>query len=176
MAIADEILKSCVGLDSERIDGVDAVCEQMIRHWTEVMEDSNPLYSDPQYAENTKYEGVIAPPMQVQVYTMNPLWPKSERNPNSMESLLKTMAEEGYSTIVATEQNQEYFTPMKPGDRISQVVSVKEVSPEKQTARGPGYFVTFAYKFTNQNDEVVCRQTFTILVYKSIVAVKEDAK
>lgn len=176
MAIAEKVFNNYTGVDSEPIVGVDAVCEQMIRHWTEVMEDTNPLYSDPQYAENTKYKGIIAPPMQVQVYTMNPLWPKPEREPNSMESLLKVMAEEGYSTIVATEQNQEYFTPMKPGDRISQVVSVKEVSPEKQTARGPGYFVTFAYKFTNQNNDIVCQQTFTILVYKSTVAVKEESK
>lgn len=176
MAIAEVVLNSYIGLDSERIAGVDAVCEQMIRHWTEVMEDTNPLYSDPQYAKNTKYEGVIAPPMQVQVYTMNPLWPKPERDPNSMENLLKVMAEEGYSTIVATEQNQEYFTPMKPGDQISQIMSVKEISAEKQTARGPGYFVTFAYKFINQNDEVVCQQTFTILVYNSIAALKEEVK
>lgn len=176
MAIAEEVIKSYVGLDSERIVGVDAVCEQMIRHWTEVMEDTNPLYSDPQYAENTKFESIIAPPMQVQVYTMNPLWPKPERDPNSMESLLKMMAEKGYSTIVATEQNQEYFIPMKPGDRISQIVSVKEVSAEKKTARGPGYFVTFAYKFINQNDDLVCQQTFTVLVYNSIAAVKEEAK
>lgn len=141
----------------------------MIRHWCEVMEDANPLYWDDEYAAQTKYGGIIAPPMQVQVYTMPPLWPKVNREPNAQEKLVKVLEEAGYTSIVATEQSQEYFAPMQPGDRISYTVSVKEVSPEKRTARGPGYFVTFLYTFKNQRDELVCKQTFTILVYKATV-------
>ncbi|WP_052404837.1 FAS1-like dehydratase domain-containing protein [Bacillus rubiinfantis] len=168
MALMKEKIQEFIGIDSEKIVGPDKVCKQMIRHWCEVMEDSNPLYQDEEYARNSKYGGIIAPPMQVQVYTMSPLWPPTDREPNPMEQLIAELAKQGYSSIVATEQGQEYFAPMMLGDEISYTISVDKVSPEKQTVRGPGYFVTFLYKFFNQRDELVCKQTFTILAYNAI--------
>ncbi|MGM9922738.1 MAG: MaoC family dehydratase [Bacillus sp. (in: firmicutes)] len=167
MAIAEAKIQEYVGIESERIEGPDAVCKQMIRHWCEVMQDANPLYSDEEYAKKTRYGGIIAPPMQVQVYTMSPLWPETKREPNSMERLVALLDREGYTSIVATEQGQEYFAPMKIGDVISYTISVQKVSPEKMTARGPGYFATFLYTFTNQRDELICKQTFTILAYNA---------
>ncbi|MEK3935153.1 MaoC family dehydratase N-terminal domain-containing protein [Sporosarcina sp. FSL W7-1349] len=168
MAIAEELIKEHLKIESEKTEGPDAVCEQMIRHWCEVMQESNPLYVDEAYAASSKHGGIIAPPMQVQVYTMSPLWPEPARKKNPMEELVELLDNNGYTSIVATEQVQEYFEPMKLGDRISYTISVDYVSPEKQTVRGPGYFVTFLYKFTNQRDELVCKQSFTILAYNAI--------
>ncbi|MCH6267282.1 MaoC family dehydratase [Neobacillus citreus] len=168
MPLTEEKMREFVGIDSELIEGPDQVCKQMIRHWCEVMEDTNPLYQNDEYADKSKYGGIIAPPMQVQVYTMSPLWPKANREPNSMELLVAELAKQGYSSIVATEQGQEYFAPMKLGDQISYTISVDKISSEKQTVRGPGYFVTFLYKFYNQREELVCKQTFTILAYNAI--------
>src|SRR5699024_51875 len=165
MSLAKE-LESWVGVESKLIEGKDEVCKPMIRHWCEVMEDTNQLYSDEAYAKTTKYGGVIAQPMQVQVYTMNPLWPEVEQ-PKSMEGVLELLEEKGFTSIVATDQGQEYFAPMKLGDQISYKLSVDEISSEKQTGRGPGYFVTFLYTFVNQQNELVCKQTFKIFVYKA---------
>lgn len=168
MAIAEDVINQYIGIESERIEGPDEVCKPMIRHWCEVMQDANPLYQDEEYAKNSNYGEIIAPPMQVQVYTMNPLWPKPERKPNKMEQFIALLNKSGYTSIVATEQGQKYFAPMKLGDRISYTISVDKVSTEKQTSRGPGYFVTFLYKFTNQRNELVCKQTFTIFAYHAI--------
>lgn len=173
MTLTREEIDQFVRIDSEKIEGPDAVCKQMIRHWCEVMQETNPLYLDEAYAATTKHGEVIAPPMQVQVFTMSPLWPVPARELNPMEKMVKLMEEAGYSSIVATEQGQEYFAPMKIGDQISYTISVDVVSPEKQTSRGPGYFITFLYTFVNQRDELVCEQTFTILAYNSIA--KEGA-
>ncbi len=166
MTLTTEMIEAHLGITSEKVNGLDEICRPMIRHWCEVMEDANPLYTDEEYANNSKYGGMIAPPTQVQAYTMNPLWPKTEREPNSMEQLVALFREHGFSAIVATEQVQEYGVPMKLGDRISYTISVQSVSPLKQTARGPGYFATFLYHFTNQRNETVCNQSFTILAYK----------
>lgn len=168
MSLTIERINKFVGFDSERIVGPDKVCNQMIRHWCEVMQETNPLYLDEKYAATTKYGEVIAPPMQVQVYTMSPLWPETKREANPMELLVELMDEAGYTSIVATEQGQEYFEPMKVGDQISYTISVDVVSPEKKTIRGPGYFITFLYTFVNQREELVCKQTFTILAYNAI--------
>lgn len=168
MTLTAEMLNEHVDVYSERIIGPDKVCKQMIRHWCEVMQDTNPLYQDEEYASQSKYGGIIAPPTQVQVYTMTPLWPEVDRPPTPQELIVKLLDDHGYNSIVATGQEQEYFAAMKPGDEISYTISVKEVSPQKKTARGPGYFVTFLYAYVNQNDEKVCDQTFTILAYNAI--------
>ncbi len=167
MGLKQDVIDKYLGIDSEVIKGPDAVCEQMIRHWVEVMEDGNPLYSDSEYAANSEYGGIIAPPMQVQVYIMEQQWPKAEREPSPMESFVEVLADAGYAAIVATQQEQEYFEPMKLGDEISYTISVDKVSDEKQTARGPGYFVTFIWTYKNQRDELVCKQSFTILAYNA---------
>lgn len=168
MSLTRERINEFIGIQSELTEGPDQVCKQMIRHWCEVMEDSNPLYQDEEYAKTSKYGETIAPPMQVQVYTMSPLWPKSNREPNMMEKFIKELEENGYTSIVATEQGQEYFAPMKLGDQINYTISVDKVSSEKQTVRGPGFFVTFLYQFFNQRNELVCKQNFTILAYNAI--------
>lgn len=79
MSLTTEMLQSLVGIESEVTKGTDEVCRPMIRHYCEVMEDANPLYHDDAYAKASRYGEIIAPPTQVQVYTMNPLWPKVER-------------------------------------------------------------------------------------------------
>lgn len=167
MSLAREEIDAFLSKESKLIKGPDAVCKQMIRHWVEVMEDANPLYSDEAYANESEYGGIIAPPMQVQVYTMEPIWPKADRDPSPMESFVKRLEEEGYTSIVATGQGQEYFEPMRLGDEISYTISVDQVSDEKQTSRGPGYFVTFLWTYYNQRNELVCKQTFTILAYNA---------
>ncbi|MGM9943836.1 MAG: MaoC family dehydratase [Lysinibacillus sp.] len=175
MILTAEMIEAHIGIQSEKVAGLDEVCKPMIRHWCEVMEDANPLYHNEDYAKASKYGGIIAPPMQVQAYTMNALWPKVEREPNSMEKLIQLFKDNGFSSIVATEQVQEYVTPMKLGDLVSYTISVDSVSPLKETARGPGYFATFLYTFTNQRDEVICRQTFTILAYKANAGQEESS-
>lgn len=172
MTLTTEMIEAHIGIKSHKIAGLDEVCKPMIRHWCEVMEDTNPLYTDEAYAKASEYGGIIAPPTQVQVYTMNPLWPKTEREPNEMEKLVALFKQHGYTAIVATEQVQEYGVPMHLGDCISYQIEVSSVSPQKQTARGLGYFATFLYTYTNQRDEIVCKQSFTILVYQPF---KEEA-
>ena len=49
---------------------LDEVSESDIRHWCEVMQDANPLYSDTEYARNSEYGGMIAPPAMVQSWSM----------------------------------------------------------------------------------------------------------
>lgn len=48
----------------------------------------------------------------------------------------------GYTSVVATDCEQEYLRPLRPGDRITFDTVVESVSPRKTTKLGTGYFVT----------------------------------
>jgi len=137
----------------------------MIRHWCEAMQDGNPLYSDEEYARKSKYSGIIAPPQMVQAFCMAPLWPKRERH-DPLGKAVQMMIDAGYSGVVATTTSHEYFRPMHLGDRLSFTIKFVSVSPEKTTRLGTGHFLTSEYTYRNQDDEVVCIQPFTVLMFK----------
>ncbi|MFI1223926.1 MULTISPECIES: bifunctional MaoC family dehydratase N-terminal/OB-fold nucleic acid binding domain-containing protein [unclassified Streptomyces] len=48
----------------------------------------------------------------------------------------------GYTSVVATDCEQEYLRPLRPGDRITFDTVIESVSPRKTTKLGTGYFVT----------------------------------
>jgi len=162
-----EELQALVGVESELKKGNDEVNKAMIRHWCEAMEDGNPLYTDEEYAKANKYGGIIAPPQMVQAYCLPPLWPRKEEDqPDPFAKAVKLMRDGGYFGVVATTTSQEYFKPMLPGDQISFKIKLDSVSPEKTTRVGTGHFITAQYTYTNQKDDVVCIQSFTVLTFK----------
>ncbi len=161
-----EKLSAMVGEESAPKRGVDPVNQAMIRHWCEAMQDGNPLYTDEKIAKANGYASIIAPPQMVQAYSMSPQWPKSEEEPDPLGKAVKMMKDAGYYGIVATTTSQEYFEPMYPGDLIFQKVKLANVSPEKKTRLGKGHFVTAEQTYSNQNDELICIQSFTVLIFK----------
>ena len=76
------------------------------------------------------------------------------------------MMDAGYTGVVATSTSHEYFQPMRLGDRLGYTIKFVSVSPEKTTRLGTGHFLTSEYTYRNQNDEVVCIQPFTVLMFK----------
>ncbi|MET9057497.1 bifunctional MaoC family dehydratase N-terminal/OB-fold nucleic acid binding domain-containing protein [Streptomyces antibioticus] len=112
--------------------GRDPVNAPMIRHWCEVMGDANPAYTGP---------GAIAPPTMLQAWIMAGLSPHTGRA-RPYEELLALLEEAGCTSIVATDCEQEYLRPLRPGDEVTYDSVIESVSPRKTTRLGTGYFVT----------------------------------
>jgi len=91
-----EELKALVGQEGSQLVAVDEVCKPMIRHWCEAMQDGNPLYTDEEYARESKYGSIIAPPTMLLTWTMPPLWPPREQPPHPFELFLAKLDEAGY--------------------------------------------------------------------------------
>ena len=161
-----ENLQAIVGEEDGPYESNDEVNKAMIRHWCEAMEDGNPLYSDEEYARTTEYGEIIPPPQMAQAYCVPRLWPKDDRPPHPLGRAVATATEAGYFGVVATTTSQEYFTPMRLGDRLSYKIKLATVSPEKTTRMGTGFFITAEYTYTNQKGELVCRQPFTVFKFK----------
>ncbi|MCB5182558.1 bifunctional MaoC family dehydratase N-terminal/OB-fold nucleic acid binding domain-containing protein [Streptomyces antimicrobicus] len=112
--------------------GKDPVNEAMIRHWCEAMGDANPAYAGP---------GAIAPPTMLQAWTMGGLSGHSARSA-AFEELLGLLDEAGCTSVVATDCEQEYLRPLRPGDSVTFDAVIESVSPRKTTKLGTGHFVT----------------------------------
>ncbi|MFD3655985.1 bifunctional MaoC family dehydratase N-terminal/OB-fold nucleic acid binding domain-containing protein [Streptomyces sp. NPDC058620] len=112
--------------------GKDVVNQAMIRHWCEAMGDSLPAYEGPD---------AIAPPTMLQAWTMGGLSGHTDRS-EAYEELFTLLDGAGYTSVVATDCEQEYPRPLRPGNRITFDAVIESVSELKTTKLGTGYFVT----------------------------------
>ncbi|GAA1420400.1 hypothetical protein GCM10009601_18850 [Streptomyces thermospinosisporus] len=134
--------------------GRDPVNEPMIRHWCEVMGDTNPAYAGP---------GAVAPPTMLQVWTMGGLSGQAART-ESFDELLALLDEAGFTAVVATDCEQEYVRCLRPGDEVTFDAVIESVSDRKTTRLGTGHFVTTRMD-VRAGGELVGTHRFRILKY-----------
>ncbi|MGW7514760.1 bifunctional MaoC family dehydratase N-terminal/OB-fold nucleic acid binding domain-containing protein [Streptomyces sp. NPDC054796] len=108
--------------------GGDPVNAPMIRHWCEAT--GHPVPPDGS-----------APATMLQVWTMAGLSGGEERS-GPYDELLRTLDEAGCTSVVATDCEQEYARPLRPGEEVTFDAVIESVSPRKTTKLGTGYFVT----------------------------------
>ena len=149
----------------------DPVNQPMIRHWAYALDDMNPVYLDPEFAAKSRFGGIVSPPVMLQTWTMPA--PKlegiGERGGSPLEITNNPTAfldEAGYTSIVATNSEFEINRYPRLGDVISATSVYEEVSDEKTTALGTGFFVTWVLTYSDQHGEVLGRQRFRVLRFK----------
>ncbi len=147
----------------------DPVNLPMIRHWCDAIEDMNPVYTDPVAASASIHAGIVAPPTMLQAWSMRGL----ERRPPTAATPVARNAgptsllhRAGYTSVVATDCEQEYKRYLRPGDLVTTESELESVSGEKRTALGDGYFVTTKTSYRDQTGEIVAEMRFRILWFK----------
>lgn len=138
--------------------GKDLVNEPMIRHWCEAMGDTNPAYAGAE---------AVAPPTMLQAWTMGGLSGYGGRSA-AYEELLGLLDDAGYTAVVATDCEQEYRRPLRPGDRVTFDAMIESVSERKTTKLGTGYFVTTRME-VSAGGEPAGTHRFRILKYVPVV-------
>ncbi|MFD6285185.1 bifunctional MaoC family dehydratase N-terminal/OB-fold nucleic acid binding domain-containing protein [Streptomyces sp. NPDC060205] len=125
-------LKTYEGLTAVGGVGKDLVNEPMIRHWCEAMGDTSPAYAG---------ADAVAPATMLQAWTMGGLSGHGGRSEAYVE-MLGLLDAAGYTSVVATDCEQEYLRLLRPGDRITFDSVIESVSERKTTKLGTGYFIT----------------------------------
>lgn len=142
--------------------GKDPVNSPMIRHWCEALGDTSPAYTGPD---------AVAPPTMLQVWTMGGLSGHENRSA-AYDELLALLDGAGYTSVVATDCEQEYLRALRPGDEIVFDSVIESVSERKTTRLGTGYFVTTRMD-VRVGDELVGTHRFRILKYTPAAAPKK---
>ena len=139
--------------------GPHLVNEPMIIHWAEAMGDTNPVYVDDMAAQNAGLDGIIAPPTMLQAWVMVGLTATQERDRRRVagivedgqetanDTMMRLLDEEGLTSVVATNCEQEYERPLRVGEQVAVQLSIEAISDVKTTGLGTGRFATTRYDF-----------------------------
>ena len=145
----------------------DPVNLPMVRHWTQAMGDTNPIYTDAGAAAASVHGHVVAPPAMVQVWTMRGLRPAPDAGDSGDPLGLMTavLDDAGFTSVVATNSEQEYYRYLCPGEQLTVRSSLEGVTGPKQTALGEGWFVTTRSTWY-AGDEAVAAMRFRVLKFR----------
>jgi uncharacterized OB-fold protein/acyl dehydratase len=161
----------------------DPVNVPMIRHFVEAVGDDNPIYLDEQAGANYGHGGLVAPPAMLQAWTMRGLRrhlaaladrAEGSAAPSASDEVTARLADAGFSSVVATDCEQEYLRELHPGDHLTGESEIESISDEKRTGLGTGHFLTSLTRYLDEIGEVVATMRFRILVYRSAARALPD--
>ena len=142
----------------------DEVNLPMIRRWCDVMGEHNPVYTDPAFAASSVFGGIIAPIAMLDVWDKpGIIFERDDSNPQSVA--LTALDGAGFTSTVAVNSDLEQSRPLRPGELVHSVLTLEDISPEKQTGLGTGHFVTSRIRYL-VGDEVVGSVLFRVLKFK----------
>ncbi|MFQ5861262.1 MAG: MaoC family dehydratase N-terminal domain-containing protein [Dehalococcoidia bacterium] len=139
----------------------DPVTERQIRRFAQAIAYEPPLYTDPEYARDTPYQGIIAPPLFVRAIGDEPS--ESEIPPDGSsvpEAVLPFPPELPRRMGGANEF--EFFVPVRPGDVLSAKRRVVDIQ-QREGRSGTFLLAITETKFWNQRGELVATQRFTYI-------------
>lgn len=149
-----------------RTPAKDPVNAAMIRHWTEVMGDTNPAYTNAEWAAGSRRGRTIAPPAMLYVWNQEGYAVASQGRPSDPQTeMVEMFNDHGFTGVLGTNVTQEYHREVSPGDTVFVEMVIDNISERKSTARGVGYFFETLATFTNQDEDVIGTQRFRVLKF-----------
>jgi len=148
--------------------GRDPVNEPMIRQWCDAMGETHPAYLDASAAKKTVHGEIKAPPTMLQAWVMEG-WPMHEgydEPKNEQHRLHKFLADDGYTGVLGTNTEENYTRYLRLGEQVTAETVIAEISEEKATGVGTGYFITTRTRFTNEKGEELGSMSFRVLRFK----------
>jgi len=131
-----------------------------IRRFSDAVGDLNPLYRDEEYARNSRYNSIIAPPGFFG-------WPLKHPADtvlliDSIPELRIAMENAGFNQLLDGGMEYEFFLPVRAGDTLvaSPVISNMR---ERQGGSGTLVFAWVETSYVNQNGDLVAISRETLI-------------
>ncbi|WP_161632076.1 FAS1-like dehydratase domain-containing protein [Nakamurella lactea] len=157
-----ERLQAVVGRPGPARVAKDPITEPAIRIWCEAVDDWNPAYQDPQWAQASRWGGIIAPATTLNMWTL-PGNRRMHEAGEPLDQINEVLFSGGFTSVAAVNNDQDYLRPLRPGDRLRQTQHIGMVTPEKQTALGVGHFLDLVSDYHTLEGEPVGRVTLRML-------------
>ena len=115
----------------------DPVNVAMIRNWVEAMGETNPIHLDEEAAKASGRPGIVAPPTMLQVWKMRGLKAQGPREPSAQSELLELLDANGFTSVVATNTEEEYLRELVLGDHLTTSSTIEAVSERRRPGSAP---------------------------------------
>lgn len=169
-------LQKYVGLEAEppRVARYTAN-EAMIRNWVESLDDFNPVYVDAEAARANGRADVVCPPAMCSTWVMAGYRRYRELRAKraagvvddfAYARLLRELDERGFTSVVATDVEQEYLHEITPGTHVTCHFTIESVGEEKETGLGTGHFITLHKRYVDADDRLLVDERFRLLRFK----------
>jgi acyl dehydratase len=154
-----------IGRTGDTHYAVEPVTGSLIRFYTSMLEDGNPTYWDREWAED-QWGGICAPPGMMLTLQSRNLWsPGEEDADRESVSVASVPLPEQFDSIINTQTETIVHDQIKVGTWLNWETEVVDVSEEKETALGPGHFVTTKTYLRNESGELLAEDINSMLRY-----------
>lgn len=165
----EAVRREWIGRKTEVTRGRYPVEYDPIRRHCHMVEDTNPLFLDPEFARTTRFGEVIAPPVMLDYFAGNGAWPRVPEAPRLMQQV-PTRGDR----LINLNQTMEFLKPVKVGDRLSSQTEIMDVY-EKYIRLDPrAVWIEIETRLTNQDGEVVATIRNTLLTHRAPEEVAAD--
>ena len=172
-------IRAEIGKECGKLFAWDPVNAPMIRHWCEAMGVTNPVYTDALAAEASVHGEQVAPPAMLQAWILaglNKKHPPASTQDNPYK-VLSMFEEQGFPAVVAVNTELTFARYLRMDERLYYTSTITDISEEKATGLGVGYFVTQMQQYYSVaedggKDEHVGSMMFRLFKFKSTHAVK----
>jgi uncharacterized OB-fold protein len=158
-----ERLRASIGKKGREVRAQEAVNQPLIERWCEAMSDRNPVYTEPEVAARASHGQIVAPPAMLAVWTLDRARPADRDDPRA--AVVRELEAAGFTSGVATHAEHAYARYLHVGERLSEQLTLTDVSELKKTAVGIGHFVTATTIYRSAAEEVG-RVRLTVLKFK----------
>ena len=143
-------MKAKVGMMTEPV--VYEVEKGAIKRFAQAVGDMNPLYNDEEFAKNTRYGGIVAPPGFYGLPAGEE--PEAGKLIKMLNCPLKTMLHMG--------SDAEFYRPIRPGDTLVCYQKVADIQ-DKSKGDKKRLFVVIELTAKNQHDHVASRIRYNMM-------------
>ena len=139
------------------------VTELDVRRFAVATDDLNPLYLDKEYARQSRYGSLIAPPLFYMAPLTDPV-PETELRKDGLPREGRfPIPPVPLQRLVDGGTEVEFFVPIRPGDMLTVRSKIVDIY-EKEGRSGPLVFVVRETTYTNQKGEKVVVEKGTAIL------------
>jgi acyl dehydratase len=152
-------LKQFIGLSVDT--SVIEIEKEPIRRFADAVGETNPLYWDEEYARKSRHGGIVAPPgfLSSLWFSGRPVkWGPKERPTESLgpPALMAALEKAGYTRILDTGIDYDFYGMVKAGQTITAVSVVKDIM-ERSAKEGKVIFLVTETTYTDEDGKLAAK-------------------
>lgn len=162
LQVADRLKQK---LGDKREEHLGEISSLLIRRYALSIGDENPLYWDREFARDNGYENIVAPPnMLASIFDWDVGALESDLRPDGTpkhdDSL---MIEEEEVRVMGGGEKMRFHKPVVAGTSVTLTSELKDVST-REGRKGPLSLLVFENTYTDQDGDLLCSCTRTVIV------------